>query len=267
MSSNICWRRFSGLIVAGVWLCLGIPESADAAPRQTLSPHHVPAVTSRLKATGRVPATKELELEIGLPPRNQDQLNTLLQELYDPASTNFHQFLKQQEYIQGFGPIPSDYQALTNFVLAHGLKVTRTFPDCPLLAVSGTATNIENTFHLHLLVYPHPTEARNFFAPDTEPTLDLDVPVLDISGLDDFVTPKPMGLHIASHKSAPQPLALTGSGPYGTFVGNDFRAAYAPGVSLTGAGQSVGLMEFDGFYASDITSYEQLAGLPNVPVV
>ena len=49
-------------------------------------------------------------------------------------------------------------------------------------------------------------------------------------------------------------------------MGNDFRAAYAPGVTLDGTGQKVGLLEFDGYYASDITAYEQLAGLPNIPL-
>ena len=47
-------------------------------------------------------------------------------------------------------------------------------------------------------------------------------------------------------------------------MGSDFRAAYVPGVSLTGTGQIVGLVEFDGYYASDITSYETQAGLPSV---
>ncbi len=58
----------------------------------------------------------------------------------------------------------------------------------------------------------------------------------------------------------------TGSGPSGTYMGNDFRAAYAPGVTLTGTGQTIGLLEFDGYTASDITYYESQAGLPNVPL-
>jgi hypothetical protein len=49
-------------------------------------------------------------------------------------------------------------------------------------------------------------------------------------------------------------------------MGNDFRAAYLPGVSLTGSGQTVGLLEFDGYAASDIASYEGQAGLPAVPL-
>ncbi len=38
------------------------------------------------------------------------------------------------------------------------------------------------------------------------------------------------------------------------------------GVSLTGTGQTVGLCEFDGYYAADITKYETQAGLTKVPL-
>ena len=62
------------------------------------------------------------------------------------------------------------------------------------------------------------------------------------------------------------PVAASGSGPDGLYMGNDFRAAYVPGVALTGAGQSVGLLEFDGYYPSDITNYAAMAGVPSVPL-
>ena len=35
---------------------------------------------------------------------------------------------------------------------------------------------------------------------------------------------------------------------------------------MTGAGQTVGLLQFDGYLASDIVAYETAAGLPNVPL-
>jgi hypothetical protein len=47
-------------------------------------------------------------------------------------------------------------------------------------------------------------------------------------------------------------------------MGYDFRAAYAPGVSLDGTGQSLGLFELSGYDPDDITQYEGEAGLPNV---
>src|SRR5215813_9657025 len=78
--------------------------------------------------------------------------------------------------------------------------------------------------------------------------------------------PRPMNLNHSSGHSEGNAAPLTGSGPGGNYVGNDFRAAYVPGVSLTGSGQTVGLLEFDGYVANDIASYESQAGLPAVPL-
>jgi hypothetical protein len=61
-------------------------------------------------------------------------------------------------------------------------------------------------------------------------------------------------------------VANDGSGTNGSYLGKDFRAAYAPGVTLTGSGQSLALVEFDGYYTNDITSYEKAAQLPAVPL-
>ena len=63
---------------------------------------------------------------------------------------------------------------------------------------AGRLRDIEKAFHLHMHVYQHPTEARTFFAPDTEPTVDLATPLLAISGLDSYVKPKP-NIHVNSY--------------------------------------------------------------------
>ena len=60
-----------------------------------------------------------------------------------------------------------------------------------MLDVSGSVADIEKAFHIKMHVYQHPVEARTFFAPDVEPSLDLDTPVLAISGLDNYVRPRP----------------------------------------------------------------------------
>ena len=137
--------------------------------------------------------------------------------------------------------------------------------------------DIEKAFHVTMQIYQHPTEAREFFAPDVEPSIDLSLPVLHVSGLDNYVMPHPL-----SHKrSIPagnggslggtNSGSLNGTGPGGTYIGYDFRNAYVPRVTLTGTGQSCALFEEDSYYTSDIISYEAQAGLPspaliNVPV-
>lgn len=221
---------------------------------------HVPAAVQRLQPLAHLDSSKRLRLAISLPLRDSEGLSSLLQQLYDPASPNYRQYLTPEQFAQRFGPTEADYQVAIDFAKSNGLTVACTHPNRVVLDVEGAAQDIETAFHVTLRVYQHPTEARTFFAPDVEPSLDLAVPVLHISGLDNYSLPHPRSMLMA----APRATASTGSGPSGRYIGDDFRAAYVPGVTLDGTGQSVGLLQFDGFYASDIAAYEALAGRSNI---
>ena len=276
LSRTVCPRAAR---VAGYWLVMALTSATfgahGAVPRQNLS-GHVPSAVSRLTAQADLPATNRLQLNLSLPLRNQTELTGLLQGLYDPASTNYHHFLKPSEFTDRFAPTAADYEAVAAFAQAHGLAVTRRHANRMLVEVSGSVADVQSALHTHLHVYRHPAEARTFYAPDTEPSLDLAVPVLHVGGLDNFTIPHPMSLPVAPQDGsaggtggagAATNATSGGSGPGGSFFGDDFRSAYAPGVSLTGTGQSVALVQFDsGFYQSDITAYETAAGLTNVPI-
>ena len=88
-------------------------------------------------------------------------------------------------------PTAEDYQSVIDFAKAHHSKVTHTHPNRTLVHVTGSVEDIENAFHVHMQKFKHPKEDRNFFAPDAEPSLDLKTPVLAISGLDNYVRPRP----------------------------------------------------------------------------
>jgi len=240
------------------------PKPQPAAGRQLL-PSRVPAVVARLQPLGRLAATDRLKLAIGLPLRNQQALTRLLEQLHDPADPNYRHYLTPEEFAARFGPTEQDYQAVIAFAQANGLTVTGSHPNRALLEVSGSVADIEKALHLTLHLYPHPAEARTFYAPQVEPSLDLAVPVLGISGLDNYSQPRPR-LHATPLGQLPAATPNSGAGPGGTYMGSDFRAAYVPNSALTGAGQTVGLLQFDGYTASDITYYESWAGLPNVPL-
>src|ERR1017187_931996 len=240
---------------------LGIFPVAGADMK--MLPGHVPRELSQLKPVGRLAATNQLRLSICLPLRNQDALTNLLRQLYDPASPNYHHYLTSAQFAEQFGPSESDYQAVIAFANTNGLAVTGTFPNRTLLDVSGSGADIEKTFHLTLGLYPHPKEARSFYAPDVEPSVDLTVPLLHVTGLDNFEVPHPAFKKRPLDKQRPF-LANTGSGPGGNFSGYDFRKAYAPGVTLNGAGQTVALFEMDGYLTSGIIYYENSNSLPNV---
>jgi subtilase family serine protease len=240
-----------------------VPALAQA--QGVLTRHVREAVSNRQAAwVGRLPSTLSLRLNIALPLRNESELDEFLQQVYDPQSPSYHQFLSVEEFTERFGPLQEDYDAVIRFAQANGLTVTGTAPNRLLVNVAGPVSNIERAFRINLGVYQHPTEDRRFYAPDEEPTPDLPFPLWHITGLDNFSIPRPASLRrgLLARGNA------TGSGPNGYFIGSDFRAAYYGGTALTGTGQSVGLLEFAGYNMSDVTKYFQQVNQPlNVAVV
>jgi subtilase family serine protease len=257
--------RLSGnLFSIGLLAALGPAVFPAGAGELQVIPMHLPAV-AQLSPVGKVSGSAHLNLAISLPLRNQAALTNLLREIYDPASPNYHHYLTPAEFTEKFGPSEADYQAVAAFARANHLLVNTIHPNRMVLDVDGSVTDVERALHVTLRTYQHPTEHRTFYAPEGAPTLDLATPILQISGLDNFALPKPRYMikpSVSNSRAVPD----AGSGPNGNYLGGDFRAAYVPDTTLTGAGQAVGLLQFDGYTPSDIAYYENKAGLPSVPL-
>jgi len=231
---------------------------------------HVPQAVAHLQPVDALPGSNHLRLVISLPLRNQTELDGLLGELTDPGSTNYHQWLTPEQFSQRFGPTEEDYQKVIGFARASGLQVMARAGNRMLLDVDAPVTNIEKAFQVRLYQYAHPSEARNFYAPDTEPAVAAGVPILHIRGLDNFTLPYRLGggLKVWPLSSNQVQGYYTGSAPGGAFMGNDFRAAYVPGVTNTGSGQSVAIIDMGGpYYPNDVYRYETNAGLSTNMVI
>ncbi len=198
-----------------------------------------------------------------MPLRHEAELDSFLQQLSDPPSPAFHQYLTVEEFTQRFGPSEQDYAAVLRFAEGNGLHVIVTSPNRLVVTVTGRVDQVEKAFEVTMGSYRHPSEDRAFYAADREPIpAGLSAPLWHISGLDNFSLPKPASLKRDSTRGH-----ATGSGPDGSFLGSDLRKAYYPGSSLTGAGQSVGLAEFAGYNIADVNEYFAKAGQQNaVPI-
>lgn len=214
-----------------------------------LPTHHVrqAVVTNKAPVVDVLPGTVRLNLSIMLPLRNQATLAQLLRQLYDPSSPEYRHFLNVSQFTHEFGPTPGDYQAVADWAQSKGFIVGDRPANNLLVPITGTAAQINAAFNVSMKVYQHPTENRLFFAPDREPSVDLNVPLWHIAGLDDYSIPHP-----AMVKASGSPAQTTGSGPGGLFLPGDMRAAYYGGTSLTGSGQIVGLVEFGGYNIGDV---------------
>jgi subtilase family serine protease len=229
---------------------------------QLLHKHVRPAVTTGQAArVGPMSKSQRLRLAMVLPLRNPGELTNLLKRLYDPSSPDYRHFLTVTQFTQRFGPTKQDYQAVVRFARSKGFSVTNAPVNRLLVHINGTVSQINKAFHVAMTTYRHPAENRTFYSPDREPSLDLSVPVTHIAGLNNFSLPRP------KLKRAPPNFrrSIAGSGPSGSYLGSDMRAAYYGGSTLTGSGQAVGMLEFDGYNMSDVTA--SFAGQANsVPI-
>lgn len=237
------------------------------AQSQSLLTRHVREETrnGRARLVGQLVPTQTMRLVLVLPLRNEGGLQNFLKELYDPSSPFYRQYLTVEEFTARYGPTQEDYDAAIRFAEANGLKVVGTSRNRVNLEVEGSVANIEKAFGVKMGVYMHPTENRTFYAPDREPVVNLPFQLWRIAGLENFSIPHPAGLHKRNALNA-KPSATTGSGPSASFLGSDMRAAYYGG-SLTGTGQSLGLLEYYGTDLADVNTYYGNVGQTNnVPI-
>jgi hypothetical protein len=261
-------------------LLLSVAPPAGAVEKQVIKGYgYVHQAIAGMAPNAAVPTTGRLHLSIGLPLRDADGLNRAIKELHDPASPRYQQWMTPQEVAAKFCATEQDYQAVVAWAQRKNLTVTATYGNHICIEVDGSVADIQNAFNVTLHTYPHPTEARMFYAPNTDPSIDCAVPVLTVDGLDNFDLPKPnfrvkqsfpddgskelgppAGGPITPNDGGP----ITpngGSAPGGAYAGCDFRAAYFPGTTLHGTGQNVGLLQYDDFFDVDISNYESQFGL------
>lgn len=243
-------RAAAGLSATVLCIASMAAGAAASSPLALLSAHVPAAVASHAAPrVGSPSPDARLHLSVALPLPDSGALDAFLADIYNPASPNYRHYLSVADFTARFSPSADDYARAAAFFRAQGLAVSAEAPNRILIGVDGSVAAIERTFHVSLGLYRRPGEAGTFFAPDREPTLDLSAPILHVTGLDDFQKPTPRLVRQAASRAG------SGSGPHGYFTGADARAAYYGGGSLTGAGQSLGLMELKGYNVADVKAY------------
>jgi subtilase family serine protease len=247
--------------------CSSVSPPAAGVVGHAMLAQHLPRAVANGQAAmmGAVSPQQRLKLAIHLPLRNQAELTQLLHDLYDPKSPNFHKYLSVSEFTKRYAVEARDYNTVVAWSKANGLSVTAKTPNRRLLAVEGSVVTVNRAFHVKVNYYRRPGEARTFYSPDREPTVvGLAVPLLQITGMNNYVLPQSMLRHSAV---ASEPVSVNGSGPAGQYLPSDMRAAYYGNGPLTGAGQTIGIFSFDGYLASDVQLYYSKTGMTsNVPI-
>src|SRR6266853_3370642 len=94
---NVSFVVASLLLIAVSLLVMRLAVRADQNQRTFLSGHSVPLIQQAhlVQATS---LTQQLNLSIGLQLRNSSDLDSLLSAIYDPNSSQYHQYLTPDQF-------------------------------------------------------------------------------------------------------------------------------------------------------------------------
>lgn len=218
--------------------------AAGAAPSHPagLGPRHpVPLVLGGLaRARYLGPASAGTRHTVGVFLNRPDPAGeqTLYSALYDPASPLFHHFLTPAQFSARFGVSRAESQAVSRWLRSGGLRITSATAAGDYLTVSGTTSQLNRLFQVHIGRYR--LGATSFSANDRAPRVPSGLPIQAVVGLDDLhrFTPVDAGrpaLSAPALPGAPTIPAVTGPG---AAPGVPTPAAPAPHVPGTPAAPS-----------------------------
>jgi subtilase family serine protease len=290
------------ILSASLILMFALPARAAkeaSSPAMVRLPGHVLPALAKATLIPSNPGSANQPITLTIVLRRDDQagFERYLHDLYDPRSKVYRHFLTQRQIAGHFGPSQSDYASVLAYLHSHGFKLVESSTNRLTLTVRGTRTQAEHAFQLAIDDYK--AGNRHFFASSADPALPSPIAakIQAIVGLSNLARPRnTVGSVRPAFSSVVQFIndrsngATPGTPGYGTTVGSATSGnATSPSggttpqvklqsdlvnaganlgdppatwLNINGAGQTVGLVEFDNFNTSDIANYIALFGLP-----
>jgi hypothetical protein len=237
----------------------------------------VPLRVANSKDAGAMNATTvipSMTLMLKRSAAQQKQFDAYLASLNDPASPNFHKWLKPTQVGQMFGPNLQDVAAVKSWMKSQGLTVKSVSPTLMTIHFAGSVSAVQNAFHTQLHQYV--AGGKSHYANATEQQLPsaLTPVVSGVASLTNFF-PESLVKNVQPVKrNAKGQWAPTG-GPSSNFnfslngdvnydvVPADLNTIYnvnplwQENTPIRGAGQTVAVLERTDVQDADVATFRQ----------
>jgi hypothetical protein len=203
-----------------------------------------------------------------------------LDQQQDESSPNFHRWLTPEEFGERFGPSITEIQAVTSWLQSHGFQVTNVTRGRHIIEFSGTAAQVNETFHTPMHRYV--VRDKEFWANASDPQIPAALaPVIaGIASLNNFPltsTIHPLGIvrrATATGKVTPIGPAVTfppggclppvmqcyALGPYDFDTIYNVLPLWKEGID--GRGQSIAIVAESNINLQDVRDFRALFALP-----
>ncbi|HEX3606465.1 MAG TPA: S53 family peptidase [Candidatus Dormibacteraeota bacterium] len=212
----------------------------------------------RLAPLGLPSPLTEMRIGIGLEPADRAGELALYEQLYDPASPRYHQFLTPDEVAAHFGVPPSRYRAVESWLQGGGLRISHLDSARTYLQATGTAAQIDRLFATTLHTYR--AGGVDFIANSTRPAVPAGLGIVSVIGLNT--------LQRFSIPQRVQPSPGVGGLYTDSYTPQALWSLYDQPADNLGQGQTMAIIGAGSTDAviGDLRRFEDINHLPHAPV-
>ncbi len=251
--------------LALIVIATAVSISAQSMTMKVLGEHVPYSAMASAVRVGQLAANTPMNLTVVLNLRNTQALQTLVSRLYNPNDPMYEHYLTPQEFRAEFGPTRQDFAQVEQYLNSHNLRIIRETTNT--VQFQGTSADVESAFGVQMQNYLKPNGTLAY-APSGNPQVASQIApeIAGVLGLNTFS-------HFTAHYIKRQNTELSqfqpfGSGPNGGLSPSDIQTAYSlANTGATGAGQTLALMELDGYNPSDISTYAQTFNIGSTPAL
>ena len=148
---------------------------------------HIPAWAIPDRYIARAQSTDHVTIVVDLGLSRSDAIAVLAQELTDPASSRYRQYLSPQQFSHLFSPTRGQARLLSGWLASAGLNVVHIAADSKYVAAEGSVVAMERAFSVDLNYYRGPKNLT-LRSPSGDPSMPADLvdalPRVSVLGLD-----------------------------------------------------------------------------------
>ncbi len=193
-----------------------------------------------------------------------------LAAVQDPASPTYHQWLTPEQYAAEFGASSNDIARAAEWLTSQGLTVDGPSRTSTRLAFSGTVEEVESAFQTE--VHQYRVSGTPHFSMSRAPSVpaNLASQILGLHGVHNFRATRARRARSGAQYDLPIPQADGGTAHFSILAPADFAKIYDLDslyqANITGAGQSIAVVERSDFNDADVATFRAMFGLPdNLP--
>lgn len=220
---------------------------------------------------GAVPDSLPMEhmfLQLRRSPEQEQALESLITELEDPHSANYHKWLTADGLGRNFGPAQQDIDTVVEWLGSHGMQVNVVHTSGLTIDVSGTAGQVRDAFHTQ--IHKYNVNGQQHIANASDPWIPAAFApvVVGVVSLHDFM-PKPALTKPKSNfsfycKGCPDGFNDTeqyDEAPPDFAKIYNVTPLYTASKPITGKGQTVVLLEVTDINPADVATFRKAFGL------